>query len=167
MANTNEYLVYGWSVQQLGNTVSQTGYGYPALIPVSASVSTAEQITGGNPSPPGAMNVQGENSGSYAAQILTNPGYGISGAAVTPGAVTAPTVPASTVAAQNPTGLNCQVSLLTGTTTVISVAPLVNGAAGTYTQVGTTSPANVSVPPGGFIKVTYSVAPTWVWIATN
>lgn len=167
MANTNEALVYAWSNQQLGAVAGQTGYAQNGVNPAVANVSTASQPTAGNPSPPGAMNVQGENSGSYGAQILENPGYASSPAAISPGAVTAPAVPASTVAVQNPTGLNCQVSILTGTLTVIQVAPLVNGAAGTYTQVGTTAPANVSVPPGGFIKMTYSVAPTWVWIATN
>ena|SRR6185437_3753054 len=157
MANTNEALVYGWSNQQLGAAAGQTGYAQNGVNPAAASVSAAEQLTAGAPSPlPGNVT-----------QILENPGYAANPAAISPGAVTAPSIPASTVAVQNPTGLNCQVSILTGTLTVISVAPLVNGVAGTFTQVGTTAPANISVPPGGFIKMTYSVAPTWVWVATN
>lgn len=165
MANPNETLVYGWNVQGAGysnqavNGVPGQGYAAPGVNPASPNVSAAEQVSAGAPSPlPGNVT-----------QILENPGYAGSPALISPGAVAAALVPvpATTVAFQNPTGLNCQVSILTGTVTVISVAPLVNGVAGTFTQVGTTAPANISVPPGGFIKMTFSVAPTWVWIATN
>lgn len=169
-ANVNENLVFGWSNQQLGATAGQTGYAQNGVNPAAASVSTAEQVSGGNPSPPGAMNVQGENSGAYAAQILTNPGYASAPAAVSPGAVTAPAFAATTVAVQNPTGLNCSVLITGGTVTVVAVAPLVNGVAGTFTTMATSTatPVNISVPPGGFVKLTYSVVPTsWVWVATN
>ena len=65
-----------------------------------------------------------------------------------------PAVPASTVALVNPFGVTASVALTGGTSTFI----FVNGV-----QVGTTTPANVQVPPGGTISVTYSVAPTWAW----
>lgn len=159
MANQDQNLVYGWGVQKLGNTVSQTGYAVPAVVPASAVVSAAEQVSAGAPSPlPGNVT-----------QILENPGYAASPALMSPGAVAAALVPvpATTVAFQNPIGLNCQVAILTGTVSIVAVAPLVNGAAGTFTTVAIAAPANISVPPGGFIKMTYSVAPTWIWIATN
>jgi hypothetical protein len=70
--------------------------------------------------------------------------------------VATPAVPASTVTATNNTGYPVLVALTGGTTTVISV----NG-----TTVATTTPANVVVPNGGTIAVTYSVAPSWTWTA--
>jgi hypothetical protein len=66
-----------------------------------------------------------------------------------------PAVPASTVAAVNTTGQDVTVILAAGTTTHIAV----NG-----TDRGTTTPAQVMVPPGGSIAVTYSAAPVWAWI---
>lgn len=66
-----------------------------------------------------------------------------------------PAVPATTVAAVNTTGQDITVVLLGGTTTHIAV----NG-----TDRGTTSPAQVMVPNGGSIAVTYSVAPVWAWM---
>jgi hypothetical protein len=160
MANQDQNLNYAWQVQKLGATAGQTGYGQNGVTPAVANVSAAEQASSGASAAPAPTAV---------AEVLTNPGYASSPAFISPGAVAAALVPvpATTVAFQNPTGLNCQVAILTGTLTVISVAPLVNGAAGTFTQVGTTAPANISVPPGGFIKMTFSVAPTWTWIATN
>jgi hypothetical protein len=123
------------------------------------TVSAAEQVSAGAPFPAPAG----------ITQVLENPGYAVSPALMSPGAIAAALVPvpATTVAFQNPTGLNCSVSVVGGTVTVIAVAPLVNGAAGTYTTIATATGATVSVPPGGFIKMTYSSAPTWVWVATN
>lgn len=66
-----------------------------------------------------------------------------------------PAVPATTVAAVNTTGQTLCVVLAGGTTTVIAV----NGV-----TVGTTTPAQVALPPGGSIAVTYSAAPVWAWI---
>jgi hypothetical protein len=124
-------------------------------------VSAAEQVSSGASAAPAPTAV---------AEVLTNPGYASSPAAISPGAVTAPAFAGSTVAVQNPTGLNCSVLITGGTVTVIAVAPLVNGAAGTFTTIATStaSPVSISVPPGGFVKITYSVVPTsWVWVATN
>lgn len=69
----------------------------------------------------------------------------------------APAVPASTVAAQNNTNQNYSVVISAGTLTQVSVNGIVVGTAdGTYI-----------VPPGGFISITYTVAPTWTWTATQ
>jgi hypothetical protein len=70
------------------------------------------------------------------------------------GVVTAPAVPASTVAAFNLSSEPVQAALTGGTVTVVAV----NGA-----TVATSSPVTVTVPAGGYITLTYSVAPTWVW----
>lgn len=66
-----------------------------------------------------------------------------------------PAVPASTTAVANSTGQDISVILLGGTTTHITV----NGS-----DRATTSPANVMVPNGQSIAVTYSVAPVWAWL---
>lgn len=66
-----------------------------------------------------------------------------------------PAVPASTVAAVNTTGQDITVVLAAGTVTHIAV----NG-----TDRGTTTPANVMVPNGQSITLTYSVAPVWAWM---
>lgn len=70
-------------------------------------------------------------------------------------AVTQPAVPASTVNQQNANPFPVQVVITGGTITVVSVNGLqVGTGAGTYT-----------VPAGGTISITYSVAPTWAWSA--
>lgn len=71
------------------------------------------------------------------------------------GAVTAPAVPASTVALINPTNCNATAYVVGGTVTAISVGG---------TATGLTAGA-VRVAAGQTITLTYSVAPTWVWIA--
>jgi hypothetical protein len=85
--------------------------------------------------------------------------YLLSGQAFTPGASTmnAPAVPASTVAAQNTTSQAYTVVVTGGTATVTTVNGVpVGGGDGTYV-----------VPAYGSIAVTYSVAPTWTWTATQ
>jgi Right handed beta helix region len=71
------------------------------------------------------------------------------------GNVTAPSVPASGVNATNNTGVDVAVFIVGGTVSAISVG-------GTTTGL-TTTPANVRVPAGQTVSVTYSVAPTWKW----
>jgi hypothetical protein len=66
-----------------------------------------------------------------------------------------PAVPASTVAAVNTTGQDITVVLSSGTVTHITV----NG-----TDRGTTTPAQVMVPNGQSITLTYSAAPVWAWL---
>lgn len=66
-----------------------------------------------------------------------------------------PAVPASTVAAVNTTGQDITVVLGGGTVTHVTV----NG-----TDRATSSPANVMVPNGQSITLTYSGAPVWAWM---
>lgn len=66
-----------------------------------------------------------------------------------------PAVPASGTAVANTTGQDISVVLASGTVTHVNV----NG-----TDRGTTTPANVMVPRGGTITLTYSAAPVWAWL---
>lgn len=68
---------------------------------------------------------------------------------------TAPLVPATTVAIQNPFFRDCAVSVAGGTVTAITVDGHATGL-----TTGT-----VFVPTCKTIAITYSVAPTWVWMA--
>jgi hypothetical protein len=74
---------------------------------------------------------------------------------------TPPSVPASGTAQQNTFGVDCWVYILGGTITVIGV-----GSTSTTTATGLLSSASgvaVFVPASWYIKMTYSVAPTWTW----
>jgi hypothetical protein len=73
--------------------------------------------------------------------------------------VPSPAVPATTVKAVNTTGQYVYVALTGGTTTFIYTYDQ----QGNQTQVGTTTPQNVLLPPGYSISVTYSAAPSWAW----
>lgn len=98
--------------------------------------------------------------------VNTNAAFGLNGATGTGairnnlgynplGAITAPAVPATTVAYTNNTGLDCTVFVTGGTVTVIKVNAATTGlTSGTF-----------RVPAGQTIAITYTVAPTWVWIA--
>ena len=66
-----------------------------------------------------------------------------------------PAVPASLTAVANNTGQDITVVLGGGTVTHVAV----NG-----TDRATSSPANVMLPNGGSIVLTYSVAPVWSWL---
>jgi len=66
-----------------------------------------------------------------------------------------PAVPLTTVPVLNTTGQDITVVLTGGTTTHITV----NG-----TDRGTTTPAQVMVPNGASITLTYSAAPVWAWM---
>jgi len=66
-----------------------------------------------------------------------------------------PAVPASLAAVTNTTGQDMSVILTGGTVTHIAV----NG-----TDRGTTTPANVMLPGGASIVLTYSAAPVWAWM---
>jgi hypothetical protein len=68
-------------------------------------------------------------------------------------AVTTPAVPASTVAVTNTSGQNVSVAITGGTMTNVSVNGATMGAGA----------GNYSLPPGGQIAMTYTVAPTWAW----
>jgi hypothetical protein len=167
----DENLSPGWTVQGTGSAQSTTGipgagFAQSAVVPAGTVVG---QTSAGFPNPPGAGNIGSENSAAYTSQILVNGSYSVSPTTSLSQLLTAPTVPASTVAVQSPTGLNATVSTTGGTVTAISVAPWNAGgsAAATFTQVATSSPAAFSVPPAGYVKMTYSSAPTWVWTPTN
>jgi NAD(P)-dependent dehydrogenase (short-subunit alcohol dehydrogenase family) len=67
--------------------------------------------------------------------------------------VPTPSVPASTVAVPNQTGQYVNVAVTGGTMTNVSVNGVTVGAGA----------GNYSVPPGGVIAMTYTVAPTWAW----
>jgi len=69
--------------------------------------------------------------------------------------VLTPAVPSSTVAVANTTGRDISVVLGAGTVTHVTV----NG-----TDRATSSPANVMLPAGESISLTYSVAPVWAWM---
>lgn len=158
----DENLVPGWQVQ----SNVPAGFAQAGVAPTPSTLTG--QANAGFPQPPGALNIGAENSGSQTASVLSNPGYA-DGQNTMLGTITAPTVPATTVAAQNPSGLAAIVTVTGGTVTGVATAPWVPGGSGsaTFTTVATATPATVTVPPGGWIKLTYSVAPTWTWVTTN
>ncbi|TCR64699.1 right-handed parallel beta-helix repeat-containing protein [Bosea sp. BK604] len=76
------------------------------------------------------------------------------------GIAASPTIPATTVEFANPFGCSCIVTVSGGTVSAIAVGP-----AGSTVVTGVTS-GPVVVPNGQVIKLTYTVAPTWVWTAS-
>jgi hypothetical protein len=71
--------------------------------------------------------------------------------------VTTPSVPATTVTATNTSAGAVQVTITGGTLTAVVVNTVTVGTtAGVYT-----------VPAGGTISITYTVAPTWAWAALS
>jgi hypothetical protein len=77
--------------------------------------------------------------------------------AITYTTMTTPSVPASGVAVQNTTNQTYQVVITSGTITAVVVNGITVGTGdGTY-----------YVPAYGSISVTYSVAPSWAWTATQ
>jgi hypothetical protein len=71
-----------------------------------------------------------------------------------------PAVPASGVWTPNPTGQDITVVLASGTVTHVTI----NGPATPATDRATSSPANVMLPAGGSIQLTYSAVPVWAWL---
>ena len=74
-----------------------------------------------------------------------------------PGGQTAPSVPASTTALTNPFPFDCTVYVAGGTVSAIAVGGTVTGM--------TSGP--IRVPAGQTITLTYSAAPTWVWVGNQ
>lgn len=68
-------------------------------------------------------------------------------------AVPTPAVPATTVPVVNNTGQYVAVAVIGGTMTNVSINGATAGAGA----------GNYSLPPGGSIAMTYTVAPTWAW----
>lgn len=67
-----------------------------------------------------------------------------------------PAVPASNAVVTNNTGYDCEVYINGGAVTVVTVGGVATGITATNNHV--------HVPTGGTIAMTYSVAPTWVWV---
>lgn len=78
------------------------------------------------------------------------------------GSVTTPAIPASTVAVTNTTGFRITAYLKAGTITVVNINAVVSGQAA---GAGASLTFPIMLDPGGSVAITYSVAPTWVWIA--
>lgn len=80
-----------------------------------------------------------------------------------PGAVTTPAVPATTVVQKNTTGRDVTVYIKAGTLTVITVD-------GVATGIAAAAAANtchtVPLKRNQGIAITFTVAPTWVWVGT-
>lgn len=114
---------------------------------ISAAGSGFSAVTPGIPFPPGSRLRTLKNSQSIYANTTQ-----LGGAVTSP-----PAVPATGVAATNNSGGPVAVTLSGGTVTVVSVS-------GTQVLSGTNVTGSViSVPAGGTITLTYSVAPTWTW----
>ncbi len=88
--------------------------------------------------------------------IHNNPGFNPRGALAYVGGN--PVMPASDAYYQNDFGYSCLVTIYGGTVTGI----VTGNTAGTEVPTGLTSGSFV-LPPGAVVRITYSVAPTWVW----
>jgi hypothetical protein len=98
----------------------------------------------------------GNLSGGLALNGSTGTGHVTNNMGYNPvGALSAPAVPASTVIYTNNTGLDCMVVISGGTVTNITIGGTATGLTGGV----------VRVPHDQTIALTYSVAPTWVWLA--
>jgi hypothetical protein len=159
MANQDQNLVYAWNAQKLGATAGQSGYAQPDLAaPTAGALAANAQVSAGAPFPAPAG----------ITDVLTNPGYATGNGTVL-GVITAPTVPATTVAIQNPSGNTALVTIAANGATIsaVNVAPNTASGAGTFVQVAAGA-GQVTVPPGGWIKMSYTVAtPTWTWTTIN
>lgn len=155
---TDENLTPGWNTQanaplgygEAGNTGTTYGPG---------------QLSAGLP----FMQGTGASTAEQATQVLVNPGYAD---ATGPGGrqlpqniggatVDAPAIPATGVVAANPTNLVATVVISGGTLTAVKVGTQ-GDTYSTASAAGTTD-GTYTVPPGGVIGITYSVAPTWTW----
>lgn len=77
--------------------------------------------------------------------------------------VAQPAVAASTTAVWNSTGVTCTVYVKGGTLTVITVGGVASGIAA---AIGASDAYPILVAPNQQIAITYSVAPTWVWVGS-
>lgn len=156
----DENLVYGWNNQGAFATgTAPAGYASVQDNYGAAQVTTG-QTGSGLPTPV----VPGNADTSPA---LENPGYaGTNPACMSPGPLAASfvPVPATTVAFPSPSGLAATVVITGGTMTNVSVAPAVTtpGGSPVYATVGAGA-GTYTVPGGGYIKMTFSAAPTWAW----
>lgn len=79
------------------------------------------------------------------------------------GAVTTPAVAASTATTTNTTGYRLAVLIKLGSTA--PTAMVVNGVTTTAFIGAVSTIMSVTLDPGGTISFTYSVVPTWIWVA--
>jgi hypothetical protein len=84
-------------------------------------------------------------------RIVDNPGINPKGAIATPA------FPASGTAVTNLTGYRVLVGVKGGTSTAVAI----NGVA----AVLSATPALIPLDPGGTVAITFTVAPTWQWVA--
>jgi hypothetical protein len=178
-------LSYGWTNQQPASSSNLYGggtLGYGSVSGVAPAIVTPV-LADGPPAQGGGLALAGTGPyigigpygavGNANAQSLTNQGYAASfptflGQLSSTTQPALPAVPLTTVAVQNPSGLAAQVTLTGGTVTVVAVAAwAATAGAATFNTVATATGVTIVVPSAGFIKLTYSSAPTWVWITTN
>jgi hypothetical protein len=127
----------------------------------------------GDEGQPGAPGTAGA-AGATGAQGPTGPSTGLleqpaeteiwpntGGAAPVVSVVTQPAVPASTTAVVNKSGVPVTVYVKGGTLTVITVGGVVTGIAA---AAAANTAHVIPLAPGQTIAITYTVAPTWVWI---
>jgi hypothetical protein len=166
----DENLSPGWTVQGTGSAQATTGipgegYAVSGVVPAATNVG---QTSAGFPNPPGAGNIDSENSGSYTSQILVNGSYSVS---PTTNLSTTATLPLpTTTGVQQPYGVNTSAAVTGAAVTSVAVAPFTTGTP-VYTTVftGTASanPILVSVPPGGWVKTVGGNATAVVYTPTN
>lgn len=106
------------------------------------------------------------NGWSFGAMTVAGANFRIEGNAnINPrGTVTTPAVPASTVTLSNSTGYRCMIFVKNGTT-----APTVVTISGVSVPVASLPGASLFwqfwLDPGGTVAFTYTVVPTWFWVA--
>jgi len=106
--------------------------------------------------PSGSVSALINNAGAASNIIRSNGGYNPSGPLTSPG------VPPSGTAIQNAFNADCMVYIAGGTISAIAIG----NSSGSQTATGITSSAagiSVFVAAGQYIKLTYTVAPTWTW----
>lgn len=141
----------------------------PPAIPAStvAQANTTEEdvlvvITGGTMT---NVSINGATVGTGAGTYLLPPGgsitmtYSVAPTWTWQTVVANPAIPASGTALANPTGEDVNVTVSGGTVTNITVTNQYGASA----TVASGTPATFSVPQGGSVTMTYSVAPTWIW----
>lgn len=175
----DENLSPGWTSQGTGSAQSTTGipgqgYATPAAVPApTAALSAALQASAGFPQPPGAANINGENSGAYGASVLTNPGYADGNTLISGTPLTSP-LP-STAGIQSPLGTSATATITGAAITAIYVAPFQNtgipsGTSSPWVQVATGTAGfavdiNVAVPAAGYVKTVGGNATAVAWTA--
>lgn len=172
----DENLVPGWNSQgnfTLASTVGTPGQGYATsgAVPASPNLSASSQASSGLPQPPGALNINAENSGSQTVPVLTNPGYADGTTLLNPSALPTTPVP-TTTGVQNPYGMNATVTI-TNTTTATTAAVAPYAASAATAVFGSNQPVivgvtSILVPPAGWVKVASATNITGVvWTPVN